>query len=215
MPADRELRRHLADAVVPLRREHVRAAASVLATSLADDPGYRYLLPDGSRRVGELAALYHLTLSDTVRHGLGFVTTIGPVVTGAIALYPPGAYPMTPARWVRSSPRVAWTAALARDHIGGLVRFGRQIAPGVPPDDWYFQAAGVRPDLQGAGRGTALLLAAIAVADEAGRPSHLETNRPENVDYYRRFGYELCGDLVPLAPDGPWIHPMERPVGGP
>jgi len=198
------------DAVLPLARHHVPQAARVIATALADDPGYSHLMPDPARRVGELTALYRLTLADTIVHGRGFVTTLGPVVTGALALYPPGAYPMSRARWARLGGRVALLAALAREHSRGLIRFGQLTAPGVPADCWYLEAAGVRPDLQRAGRGTALITAALALIDEAGDESYLETTKPANVAYYERFGYVSIREPLPLAPGGPSIFPMQR-----
>ncbi|MBN9376141.1 MAG: GNAT family N-acetyltransferase [Cellulomonas sp.] len=198
------------DAVERLAKHHVPQAARVIATALADDPGYSHLMPDPGRRVGELTALYRMTLADTVDHGLGFVTTLGTVVTGALAIYPPGTYPMPLARWARAGGRVVRLAALAREHSPGLIRFGQLTAPGVPTHSWYVEAAGVRPDLQLAGRGTALIEAALALVDEAGEESYLETTKPANVAYYERFGYASIREPVPLSPGGPSIFPMLR-----
>ena len=198
------------DAVAPLAVDHVPQAARVIATALADDPGFRFLLPDESRRVAELTAMYHMTLADTLAHGRGFVTTLGRVVTAALATYPPGTYPMTPARWLRSGPRLARIASLVREHSGALIRFSRLITTAVPADAWYFQALGVRPDLQGTGRGTVLLRAALALVDAAGTSSYLETNLPNNVAYYEHFGFEAIGEPMELAPGGPAIYPMLR-----
>jgi GNAT superfamily N-acetyltransferase len=203
------------DAVSPLGPRRVAAAARVLATALEDDPGYRLLMPDDARRVGELTALYRMTLADTVAHGRGFVTLLGPVVTGALATFPPGTHPMTAARWVRSAARLAAIAGLAREHSVALIRFGHLVASAVPADAWYFQALGIRPDLQHTGRGAVLLRAALALVDDAGASSYLETNVPENVAYYERFGYRPVRDPVPLAPGGPWVHPMLRPARRP
>ncbi len=198
------------DTVEPLAGRHVPQAARVIATALADDPGFSHLMPDAARRVGELTALYRMTLADTLTHGLGLVTTLGPVVTGALAIYPPGTYPMPLARWARAGGRVVRLAALARGDSRGLIRFGRLTAPGVPASSWYVEAAGVRPDLQFAGRGTALIEAALALVDAAGEESYLETTKPANVAYYERFGYRSIRRPVPLSPGGPAIFPMLR-----
>lgn len=203
------------DTVAPLARVHVPDAARVIATALADDPGYRFLLPDESRRIGVLTALYRMTLADTIAHGRGFVTTAGHVVTAALATFPPGAYPMTAARWIRAGAQVTRIAALAREHSPALIRFGRLITAAVPADAWYFQALGVRPDLQHTGRGTVLLRTALALVDEAGTSSYLETNLPENVAYYQHFGYEPVAEPRRLAAGGPSIYPMLRPARRP
>ncbi len=202
------------DLVVPLLRRQVPVAARVLATAIADDPGFCYLMPDERRRVAELTALYRMTLSDVLAHGHAFVTVLGPVVTGALAVYPPGAYPMSLPRWAAAAPGIARIAARAREHSGGLIRFGRLTAPAVPADSWYVEAVGVRPDLQRVGRGRALVEAALALVDEGGEPSYLETTNAVNVDYYTRFGYRSIRTPVPLAADGPWIVPMRRPANG-
>jgi GNAT superfamily N-acetyltransferase len=200
------------DSVEVLAKRHVPQAARVIATALADDPGYRHLMPIEARRVGELVALYRMTLDDTITHGRGYVTTLGTIVTGALAIYPPGTYPMPLHRWARVGGRVALLAVHAREHSRGLIRFGHLTAPAVPTHAWYIEAAGVRPDLQRAGRGTALIEAALAMVDEAGDESYLETTKPANVDYYERFGFTPIREPVPLAADGPSIYPMLRPA---
>jgi GNAT superfamily N-acetyltransferase len=210
MAADQRRRPAPPDLVVPLRRELIPAAARVLASALADDPGYRHLMPDDSRRVGELTGLYRMTLADTVAQAHAFATTLGPVVTGVLAIYPPGTYPMTAARWARAGLRIARIAAHAREHSGGLIRFGRLTAPAVPTDCWYFEAVGVRPDLQLAGRGTALVSAALELVDAAGEPAYLETTKPANVEYYEPFGFERYREPVPISAGGPFIYQMLR-----
>ena len=56
------------------------------------------------------------------------------------------------------------------------------------------------PELQGTGLGGALIAPGLARAD--GAPVHLDTGRPENVPWYRRFGFEVTDEVhaVPGAP---------------
>ena len=152
-----------------------------------------------------------MTLSDAVQHGHAYVTRLDGAVTGAIALYPPGAYPMTPARWWRQAFRIVRIAANTREHSLGIIRFGDVTSAGVPCDAWYVEALGVRPDLQRAGRGKLLMATVFALIDDAAGPSYLETTKPDNVGYYTALGYESVRSRVPLAADeGPWIFPMSR-----
>lgn len=205
------------DVVEPLLPSGIAEAASVLAAALADDPGFVHLFPVQARREGELRALYRMTLSDAVRYGHAFVTRLDGTVTGAIALYPPGTYPMTAVRWARQGLRILRIAAHTREHSLGIIKFGDVTSAGVPSDAWYVEALGVRPDLQRAGRGKLLMATAFQMIDEAGGPSYLETTKPTNVDYYTALGYESVRPQFPLAPtltEGPWIFPMSRvPVG--
>jgi len=201
------------DAIEPLRPSGIADAATVLAAALADDPGFVHLFPVRARRERELRAMYRMTLSDAVRHGQAYVTRLDGAVTGAIALYPPGTYPMTPARWWRQSFRIARIALHTREHSLGIIKFGDVTSAGVPSDSWYVEALGVRPDLQRAGRGKMLMATVFAVIDCAGGPSYLETTKPDNVGYYTALGYVPVKSRVPMAAasdDGPWIFPMRR-----
>ncbi|WP_315093615.1 GNAT family N-acetyltransferase [uncultured Cellulomonas sp.] len=205
------------DTVETLRAADIAEAATVLAAALAEDPGFVHLFPVRARRERELRALYRMTLSDAVRYGHAFVTRLNGTVTGAIALYPPGTYPMTPLRWWRQGLRIARIAVNTREHSLGIIRFGDVTASGVPCDAWYVEALGVRPDLQRAGRGKRLMATVFGLIDSASGPSYLETTKPDNVGYYTALGYSSVRSKVPLESslaDGPWIFPMSRvPVG--
>ena len=130
------------DVVVPLTRADLPAAAAVLAAALADDPGFRHLFPVDARRERELQALYRMTLSDALAYGHTYVTKLDGVVTGAVALYAPGTYPMTTRRWWRQSLRIVAIALRTRTHSLGLIKFGDATAEGVPADAWYVEALG-------------------------------------------------------------------------
>ena len=187
-------------------------AAAVLAAALAPDPGYSYLFPVASRRERELLQVYRMTLADGMRHGRVLVTRLDGQVTGVLALYGPGTYPMTPVRWWRQAGRIVRIAAHTREHSLGIIRFGELTSRGVPGDSWYVEAFGVRPDLQRAGRGSMLMRALLAQLDAAGARSYLETTNEVNVGYYAQRGYTEAHPPVPVAPGGPLIFPMSRPA---
>ena len=67
---------------------------------------------------------------------------------------------------------------------------------------------GVAPEGQGRGIGSALLAHWLVDVDAAAEPAWLETARAENLPFYRRFGFEVVGELeacgVPI-----WL--MSRP----
>ena len=200
------------DEVGPLHDRDRAAAAAVLAAALADDPGYAHLFPVRGRREAELRQVYRMTLADGLRHGRVLATLLDGEVTGVLALYPPGTYPMGGRRWVRQAGRLVRIAAHTREHSLGIIRFGGLTSAGVPADCWYVEAFGVRPDLQRAGRGSVLLRTFLDEVDTHGAPSYLETTNEDNVGYYRLRGYTHEHPPVPLAPGGPHIYPMTRPA---
>ena len=71
---------------------------------------------------------------------------------------------------------------------------------------------GVAPRMQGGGAGTALMQCYIEHLEQEKAAGYLETDRPENVEFYKKFGFavrraeELIGSPT-------WY--MWRPVGGP
>jgi ribosomal protein S18 acetylase RimI-like enzyme len=58
---------------------------------------------------------------------------------------------------------------------------------------WHIAPLGVEPDLQGLGIGSQLMARFCEMADEALTAGYLETDRPENVRLYQRFGFQVTG----------------------
>jgi GNAT superfamily N-acetyltransferase len=58
----------------------------------------------------------------------------------------------------------------------------------------HFGPFGVEPELQGRGIGSLVLQEYTRRLDEAGEHSYLETEKPENVALYSRFGFEVVDE---------------------
>ena len=56
---------------------------------------------------------------------------------------------------------------------------------------WYLALLGIDPSYQRTGAGAALLEPVLARCDEQRLPAYLETQKPENVSWYARFGFEV------------------------
>jgi len=61
----------------------------------------------------------------------------------------------------------------------------------LDPDEPHLHLGpiGVAPETQGKGIGTALMNRYIEQLDQEHAPGYLETDRPKNVDFYKRFGF--------------------------
>jgi GNAT superfamily N-acetyltransferase len=71
---------------------------------------------------------------------------------------------------------------------------------------WYLHDAGVRPEHQGKGWGSAVILQGLTRARSEELPVYLETAKESNVGLYRRLGFKLVGE---------WDVPEGGPLSGP
>jgi ribosomal protein S18 acetylase RimI-like enzyme len=59
---------------------------------------------------------------------------------------------------------------------------------------WHLGPVAVDTHLQGMGIGSKLMRVFCAQMDAAGEDAYLETDKPENVRFYERFGFEVVGE---------------------
>ena len=116
----------------------------------------------------------------------------------AVALWlVPDATQMTAARMFRAG----MFAAPLRFGPGDLKTFAafvkhtdeihREVAPGP---HYYLLTLGVTPQAQRSGAGGRLLRTMLERSDVEGNPAYLETQRPENVPIYERFGFRTASE---------------------
>jgi GNAT superfamily N-acetyltransferase len=73
---------------------------------------------------------------------------------------------------------------------------------------------GVEPDVQGRGVGRRLMERYCAALDGSGKSGYLETDRPENVAFYRRFEFETVREISVLGvPNVLMERPAVMPIG--
>lgn len=127
---------------------------------------------------------------------------------GLIAL-PPGVWPLPP------PPLLAQIEYWLGQGVGTVRRWGgvyRELARLHPVEPhWYIQLLGVAPDARRQGVGAALLEALLKEVDREGAVAYLETDRRENLPFYRRSGFCVVGTGELLGVE---IWRMGRPVYG-
>jgi len=80
--------------------------------------------------------------------------------------------------------------------IGRWAGIQREFAALHPVEPhWYLSVLGVDPDRWRRGVGSALLSRWLRRVDADNAPSYLETDREENVGFYRRVGFEVVNQL--------------------
>lgn len=191
-------------------------AAMVAARAFHDDPFFEYLDPRAVTRARGLALFWRATIAAAA--GRGTLTAArrpddGRLV-GLSVVVPPGKWPLPAGDQARQlvgafRAMVIRPAALVK---GTRYLFSMEAAH--PKEDlWYLMLLCVDPSAQRSGIGGILQESMLRSADADSIDCYLETQKPENVPYYRRFGYELVRELAPVK-GGPALYLMRRAPQG-
>jgi len=133
-------------------------------------------------------------------------------IVGAAAWLPTGMYPqpiLTQLAQIPGTIRALYRRP--RSLLNGNT-FINAIAKNHPKElHWYLFLLVADPEVQRRGIGKMLLDEALTQIDAEGVPTFLETQKVENIAYYRRFGFELQNTLTPVK-DGPSLYAMYRPA---
>ena len=195
---------------VPLAPDQARDAGEVLARAFHDDPHWCWVLPCESRRARVMPWFMESWATYCYKCGQAY-TTAGKV-EGAAFWIPPGKYPQSVVRMMLSGlmlvPFRFGPAGFAR-LMSGIACYERLHKRDVPPRHWYLSTLGVDPPRQGQGVGGALLQPVLARADADGLFCYLETEKEENVRFYRRHGFEVAAEHD-LPRGGPHFWTMRR-----
>lgn len=214
-------------ATAELSRSDFADAAELLTEAFFDNPPHVYIVPDEGTRRARLSWLFVRNLRLQTRFGRSFCVRAepraqsagGPGRVNAMGFWhPPGSPPISTTAMLRHglgfAPLRLGVAATRRLlEVVDAVEVQRQAAQrGVPA--WYLNNMVVRAGLRGSGVGGGLLRQQLRyVIDPSGSPAVLTTQRPENVSFYVRLGFEVVSESTVGA--GPhafsnWV--MIRPI---
>ena len=130
-------------------------------------------------------------------------------IVGLCGALPPGRCQLGPGKQLRLMPRMLSTGPLAS------LRAARWLDAWAKRDPegrhWHLGPIAVDAHLQGMGVGSKLMEVFCARVDAAGEDTYLETDKPANVRFYERFGFEVVGEQEVLGVPN-WF--MLRQAGG-
>jgi GNAT superfamily N-acetyltransferase len=171
-----------------------RDVARVLTDAFVDDPGWRDVGPERARHRWLVMWGYHRGLHrKAVRWGRpGYAALrdgrlVGVAVTFDWETWPPP----EPVSTLLDAPSFLLAGPWAAVR-GARADATMKRAHFHEPHLYLWQLA-VDPAAQRSGVGRALMARVIADADEAAVPIYLETAKPDNVPYYRSFGFVETG----------------------
>lgn len=173
--------------------------ARAIAAAFQDDPLIAWFFPERSQRVARTFYTFRMVARYTQQVGLITPLTVadptaGDTTAGAALwldsdqLHPSlltelrlGGFDMLRQQGMRA----VWRQMQA--HAQMLAIHERLLAT----SHQYLFVLGIAPAFQGRGLATGLVTAGIEQAEAKGVPCYLDTNNPNNVGLYQRFGFEV------------------------
>ena len=187
---------------LPLTLADYRRAGAIIGDSFADDPVNSWVFGKESG----IAAYFTLIakkqyLVNGYGHGTG---DLGATLWIRSEFHQ--ALPLLQSLDIAAS--IIWNSGL-----GALIR-GLKLDEGMadhhPKEPHhYLYAIGTRQKAQGKGLGGKLMTAGLERVDAERSAAYLESSKASNIPFYKRFGFELMGELIPTEGCPP-MYPMWR-----
>jgi ribosomal protein S18 acetylase RimI-like enzyme len=196
----------------PLTRRELDEACLVAVRGFYTDPFFLYLSPKPTQRQRGLFLFFRTA----VRHigPGGVIVTVRNernAIVGLSVWVAPGGYPQsipTQLAQIPGSLRALYRRPRALVDGG---KYLEAIAKAHPKDKhWYLYLLVADPETQRRGVGSMLLNDRLPHVDDEHVGAYLETQKDENLGYYRRFGFELVKPVAPVE-NGPPVYTMWRP----
>lgn len=166
--------------------DYDRTVASLVAAFICD-PFIRWMFPDSKQYLHYFPLVLKYFAGRAFEHSSAYRSLD---FRAAAMWLPPGVEPDEEALGAVMSEGVA--PDLQEEVFAVLDQVGAGH-PQVP--HWYLPAIGVEPLSQGKGYGSTLLAHGLEVCDRDHVAAYLEATNPANIPLYRRFGYEVCGEI--------------------
>lgn len=187
----------------------IPALSAALARAFYDDPVSSWVYRDDAKRLARLGRGFDLLLRRVyIRHDECYTTDR---LAGGALWHPPGTWHLSPLEQLRLLPGIV---GHARGDAFRALRFILALEAAHPQDPhYYLPFAGVSPEWQGRGFGSALIRPVLDRCDAEGIPAYLEASTARNRALYERHDFEVSGDGI-SAGGSPPMTPMWREPRG-
>jgi ribosomal protein S18 acetylase RimI-like enzyme len=200
---------------VRMRKDQNRPVGDVLGRAFETNPGFVWALPDASSRLRKLTWFMETATKIGDKYGEVYTTPEG--VDGGAIWLPPGKTTLSLPQMLTGgflSAPLRWGIGPFMRFMGVVSRFEHLHKEAMPGDHWYLFILGVDPPRQQQGIGSALIQPGLRKADESRLPCYLETDKTEDVAFYRKHGFDvLVTENFPKG--GPTFWTMRRPPADP
>jgi len=187
-----------------MQRSDIPQVAEVLGRAYATNP----IMLATYRGKQMLATRIQITFGAMFRYQPGecFVSELDGQIVGGMRITK---WPDCQGMSVKAMPSVLRAAG----GLGPIMRAMKHIVAWKKHDPkqphWHLGPIGVAPEIQGKGIGSQMMDVYCGIVDENRLEAYHETDRPENVPFYERFGFKVVGEEMVI---GAKIWYMLRPA---
>jgi ribosomal protein S18 acetylase RimI-like enzyme len=185
------------DEPIRLQESQIGQAGEALSKAFFDDPDFKQLVPDDSRRVKTLTDFFRVMLCYGVRYGEVYAAS-GEMES--VAIWLPSEY-VEMSIWAllrcgglsllfSISWKVLWQMNLEQ---ACAIKLHKKLAPFR---HWYLAVLGVCPQFQGKGYASRVVKPMLDRLDAQKLPGYVETSIPEYVGIYQHFGFEVLKETA-------------------
>jgi GNAT superfamily N-acetyltransferase len=172
------------------------AVTEIFTLAFHEDPTWSWAFPDAGKRTEQHHRWWGLHLHSAVPYGWVWITEDG----GAASLWIPAGKPeLSDEDEAKVEPILREMLGSHADDVMSLLEDFDSNHPADKPH-YYLSLLGTHPDHRGKGEGMGLLAANLALLDEMGMPTYLESSNRANDHRYERLGYSQIGEFA--APAG-------------
>lgn len=194
-----------------LAREELDFGAGVAARGLRDNPTTVAVIGDDPlRRERYMQRSFSAILRAMERPPLA--AWRDDYIVGVAGMASPGSCQLSPFQLLTMMPRVRPTS------LGMVRRTFRWVSEWEKRDPrerhWHLGPVAVEGGMRGMGVGSQLMEELVNGMDRGGDRAYLETDKPENVVFYERFGFEVVDEALVLGAHN-WFMTREPQVDGP
>jgi ribosomal protein S18 acetylase RimI-like enzyme len=169
-------------------------AARVLGRGMRDNPMHIQVFgPDANRREEALSLMFAPVLRQQVRKGIVLAGLISGELVGVLGMVPPKCCQLTIPEKITILPALLRGSGL-KSTLRVLEWTGDWSRNDCKTTHWHLGPVAIDRHLQGQGVGSTLLNEFCQRIDNYRSAAYLETDKEENVTFYKRFGFEVVNE---------------------
>ena len=178
--------------VQPIQPEDLSGALDVLGKAFATQPSSFAIYKD--RTQPDIERRLRIIFGALIKYlpGQVFVAKHDSRVVGAMRIVEWPNCQMKPLQILRTLPAFIKAGGVGEMRRGMKMR-GAWAKKDPRKPHWHLDPIGVAPDLQGQGIGSQMMEYYCNHVDKLGMAAYHETDKPENVKFYERFGFQVIG----------------------